>query len=154
GERALYPERFYRLAFAAAAGSDARGGGSATPRAAALYLPAIDIAGTGWQGSAMAFAELLEGELRAADRLLAAVLAEGRFRTVVVVVDPGRRGGREGRALWWRASGCGHAGDAAAPGGAGSSGLATVTPAAIGGGLFRATGLPQSAELPVPPPLC
>jgi len=56
------------------------------------------------------------------------------------------RGGTEGRVLLWRASGCGPR-PAAAP-------LAALAPAEIGAALFRAAGLPQSDELPPPPPLC
>src|SRR5204862_5332254 len=49
-ERALYPERFYRIAFAGAA---APASAVAAPRAAALYLPAVDIAASGWRGGAV-----------------------------------------------------------------------------------------------------
>jgi hypothetical protein len=139
-ERALLPERFYRLAFAAEAASG--------PRAAALYLPALDLAADGWQGGEVAFAELLAAELGAADRLLGDLLGRAEWGTVVVVVDPGRRGSAEGRAFLWRRSGCG-AGRSAASAAAGE-----VSPEALAAGLFRAAGLPQSAELPAPPAVC
>jgi len=143
GERALLPERFYRDAFA----RDAR-----QARVAALYLPAVDIAADGWQGGEIAFAELMEAELQAADRLLRDLLAGGDWGTVLVVVDPGRRGGGEGRALLWRRDACGtRAGDATATG---TESTAKVRPAELASGLFRAAGLPQSGELTAPLGVC
>jgi hypothetical protein len=135
-DRAIVPDRFYREAF--------RDGLAAAPRAAALYLPGLDIAADGWQGGDVAFADLVRAELGEADRLLAAALdgSAGTIGTVVVVVDPGRRRqGGEGRALLWRRAGCG-----------GSAGRLRAEQ--IASGLLRALGLPQSAELPPPPGAC
>ncbi len=137
-ERALLPDRFYRRMFEERLGQ--------SPRAAALYLPGIDIAADGWTGGDVAFADLVRAELTAADRLVAGAL-EG-FGTVAVVLDPGRRTGSssaregEGRVLIWRRTGC-----------AGASGE-EIEPAAVASGLLRALGLPQSGELPPPPAGC
>jgi hypothetical protein len=140
-ERALRPDAFYREAFRRNVGREGR-----APKAAALYLPGLDIAATGWTGGDVALADLVRGELVAADQLLATSL-EG-FGTVAVVLDPGRRRpGGEGRIVFWRRSGCGAA---AQPGGK----PPRVTPEAVAAGLLRALGLPQSAELPAPPPGC
>jgi hypothetical protein len=119
----------------------------AMPRAAALYLPGLDIAASDWRGGDLAFADLVRDELRAADRLLAAALAQPGWGIVAVVLDPGRRrgvtgGGVGGRLLLWRRG--------AACGG----GPANTTPEAVTAGLLRTLGLPQSAELPLPPPQC
>jgi hypothetical protein len=131
-QRALLPDRFYREVFAR--------GLAAEPRAAALYLPALDIAGDGWRGGDVAFADLVRSELAETDRLLARAL-DG-VGTVAVVLDPGRRRqGGEGRVILWRRQGCG-AGRQAAP------------PEAVASGLLRALGLPQSEELPPPPAGC
>jgi len=138
-QRALLPERFYRDAFARDAARQAR--------AAALYLPAVDIAADGWRGGEVAFAELVAAELQAADRLLGELVAGGEWGTVLVVIDPARRGGGEGRALLWRRGGC-------AAGAGGADVAEAVRPEALAAGLFRAAGLPQSAELPAPPELC
>ncbi|HET9767668.1 MAG TPA: hypothetical protein VFS60_12515 [Thermoanaerobaculia bacterium] len=138
-DRALLPERFYRDAFARDAARQAR--------AAALYLPAVDIAADSWRGGDVAFAELVAAELQAADRMLSELLAGGEWGTVLVVIDPGRRGGGEGRALLWRRGGCN------ANAGGADAGEA-VRPEALAAGLFRAAGLPQSAELPAPPEIC
>jgi hypothetical protein len=129
---ALLPDAFYREAAAREA--------SRRPRALALYLPAIDLAADNWIGGDVALSDLIEAELTAADRLLAALLAGEPFGTVLVVVDPGRRAAGEGRALLWRAAGC--------------AGEASLPPQALAAGLFRAAGLPQSAELPLPPDAC
>jgi len=135
-DRALIPDRFYREVFAQKL--------AAAPRAAALYLPGLDIAADGWKGSDVAFADLVRSELLAADRLLARAVAEAG--TVAVVFDPGRRRtGGEGRIVLWRRSGCG------AP--ATSPDTRTV-PEAIASALLRAAGLPQSEELPLPPAGC
>ncbi|HEX4966464.1 MAG TPA: hypothetical protein VF173_36990 [Thermoanaerobaculia bacterium] len=131
-DHAVLPDRFYREVFARHLGT--------APRAAALYLPGLDIAAAGWQGSDVAFADLVRSELGATDRLLAGAL-EG-VGTVVVVLDPGRRReGGEGRMIVWRRSGCSGARGATAPEGAAAA-------------LLRALGLPQSAELPPPLPGC
>lgn len=133
-EQALRPDALYR---AVAAGEAARGAALV-----ALYLPGADIAADGWRGSALALADLVRGELAAADRWLAE--AGAGFGTVALVVDPGRRReGGEGRLLLVsRAADCTGAG--AGP----------IAPEEIGAALFRAAGLPQSAELPEPPPQC
>ncbi len=145
--RALLPDRFYRevLAERLAAGDP--------PRAAALYLPGLDIAAARWRGGDVAFADLLRGELWATDALVARLLAGdgnpeggGGIGTVAVVLDPGRRrsGGAGRILLWrrdWRRAGC-------RPVEAGA-----VSPEAVAAGLLRALGLPQSAELPSPPGL-
>jgi hypothetical protein len=132
-DRALLPDLFYRRAFATLLATK--------PRAAALYLPGLDIAADGWRGGDVAFADLVRHELIATDRLLAASL-EG-VGTVAVVVDPGRRRtGGEGRVLLWRRSGCRTRAEA------------TVAPEAVASALLRALGLPQSEELPPPPPIC
>ena len=132
-ERALLPDRFYRQVFE-------RWASEAQPVAAALYLPALDLAADGWRGGEVAFADLVRSELAESDRLLAGQL--GRWDTVAVVFDPGRRtsGGR-GRVLLWRRAGC--------------SGLATeLAIGSLSSGLLRDLGLPQSAELPPPPQGC
>ncbi|MEA2694547.1 MAG: Type phosphodiesterase / nucleotide pyrophosphatase, partial [Acidobacteriota bacterium] len=138
-DRALLPDRFYRQAF--------ERGLLSRPRAAALYLPGLDIAADGFRGSGLAFADLLRAELAAADGLLGRALgSEGGIGTIVVVLDPGRRSrGGEGRVILWRRAGCPGAGTA--PGG-----RFTIESAASA--LLRAAGLPQSAELPEPPDGC
>jgi len=136
-DRALIPDRFYREVFTARLA-----GG---PRAAAVYLPGLDIAAAGWQGGDVAFADLVRAELQAADRMLAQ--APAGVGTVAVVLDPGRRrAGGEGRVLLWRRAGCAGAGPAGTK--------PAVTPEAVASALLRALGLPQSAELPPPPPGC
>jgi hypothetical protein len=136
-ERSVRPDEFYRRVFASRLALPA-----SPPRAAALYLPALDIAAAGWPGSDLAFADLMRAELAAADRLLARALAQPGWGSVAVVFDPGRRRrGSGGRVLLWQRRGCG-------------AGSADVTPEAIAAGLLRTLGLPQSAELPPPPPQC
>jgi hypothetical protein len=134
-QRALIPDRFYRQVFEREMARQ--------PRAAALYLPALDIAADGWQGGGVAFADLVRSELRAADLLLGRSLAG--VGTVVVVLDPGRRrhagGGRI--VLWRRGVRCG-----ARPG------ASVVEPEAVASALLRALGLPQSEQLPAPPAAC
>jgi hypothetical protein len=134
GERALLPDIFYRRIF------EERLPG--LPRAAALYLPGLDIAADGWRGGDVAFADLVRAELAAADGLLAGGL-QG-FGTVVVVLDPGRRReGSEGRVLIWRREGCGEVRE-----------RSEILPEAVASALLRALGLPQSRELPPPPDGC
>ncbi|HEV8238835.1 MAG TPA: alkaline phosphatase family protein [Thermoanaerobaculia bacterium] len=167
--RALLPESFYRQAFKPEA--------LFQPHASALYLPAVDLAADGWAGGEVAFADLLAAELGETDRMLGEVLAMGEgsraWGTVVVVFDPGRRGGGEGRALLWRRDACGArsaittAGrsdaanvDESTAAGSGeavamaSRAVETVRPEELASGLFRAAGLPQSGELPAPPGVC
>jgi hypothetical protein len=146
-DRALLPDRFYRQAFERRLGQ--------RPRAAALYLPGLDIAADGFRGSALAFADLLRAELAATDGLLSRVLAgtdgNDRIGTIVVVLDPGRRArGGEGRAILWRRAGC--PGSGTVPGRVG--GMGRLTPESVAAALLRAAGLPQSAELPDPPAGC
>ncbi|HEV2852809.1 MAG TPA: hypothetical protein VHC97_08390 [Thermoanaerobaculia bacterium] len=135
-ERALRPDRFYRQVFAR--------GLAKAPRAAALYLPGLDIAADGWRGGGVAFADLVRSELAETDRLLARAL-DG-VGTVAVVLDPGRRRpGGQGRVILWRRQGrlqgC-------------TAGRAATTPEAVASALLRALGLPQSEELPAPPAGC
>ncbi|HSM13761.1 MAG TPA: alkaline phosphatase family protein, partial [Thermoanaerobaculia bacterium] len=85
-ERAVLPDRLSL----ALAGQEAGGGA----RALAVYLPALDLLAADWGGGPEPFAELVRIELVAADRLVGALSG---FGTVVVVVDPGRRGGEQGR---------------------------------------------------------
>jgi hypothetical protein len=128
----LLPDAFYRRLLRDEA---ARG-----PRMAVVYLPALDLVAAGWSGGEVAFGDLLHAELAAADRLLGELLADGEWGTVLVVVDPGRRGAGEGRALLWRRAGC--------------AGRGEVRPVELAAALFRAAGLAQSAELPPPPASC
>ena len=135
-ERALRPDRFYREVFTRGLASQ--------PRAAALYLPGLDIAAAGWRGGGVAFADLVRSELTETDRLLARSL-DG-VGTVAVVLDPGRRqAGGEGRVILWRhrgrLEGC-------------TAGRGAVSPEAVASALLRALGLPQSEELPAPPAGC
>mgnify|MGYP003429209640 FL=1 len=74
---------------------------------------------------------------------------------MIVVLDPGRRNGKEGRVLIARSPG------AAVPDPAVSRPAAcrmeaglTVVPEALASALIRSLGLPQSAELPEPPAFC
>jgi hypothetical protein len=135
-DRALRPDRFYREVFLRRM--------AGAPRAAALYLPGADIAADGWRGGDVALADLVRAELRETDRLLARSLAG--VGTVVLVLDPGRRRqGGQGRVILWRTAGC------AGPAG----GVRTrIAPETVAAALLRALGLPQSAELPAPPPGC
>jgi hypothetical protein len=135
-ERSVRPDEFYAQVFA-----ERLSHMETTPRAAALYLPGLDIAAAGWHGGGVAFADLVRTELAAADRLLARAMAQPGLGAVAVVLDPGRRRGGGGRVLLWQRRGCGAAGD-------------ETTPEAITAGLLRTLGLPQSAELPPPPAQC
>jgi hypothetical protein len=132
-DRALLPDRFYRDVFARRM--------AAAPRAAALYLPALDIAADGWRGGDVALADLVRSELRRTDEMLARAL--NGVGTVAIVLDPGRRReGGEGRVILWRKGGCT------------GSARAAIRPEAVAAALLRALGLPQSEELPAPPPGC
>lgn len=135
-QRAFAPDRFHRDVMAAATAR------SAAPRATALYLPGLDLAADGWTGNAVAWSDLVRGELRAADALLPAL---GDIGTLVLVFDPGRRGGLEGRVLLWRRGGCATAAQES---------TSSVEPEALASGLFAALGLPRSRELPVAPAIC
>ncbi|HYG64631.1 MAG TPA: hypothetical protein VEL74_18775 [Thermoanaerobaculia bacterium] len=160
-DRALRPDLFYREAFLRGLHASAPGASPSAmaPRAAALYLPGLDIAADGWSGGAVAFADLVREELVAADGVLARALAAGtagapgdEVGTIAVVFDPGRRReGGEGRILLWRRAGC-----SGAAGGAGDAGARRpeTSPEAVAAALLRAAGLPQSAELPAPPAGC
>jgi hypothetical protein len=143
--RAVLPDRFYREV--------ARIEAAKRPQAMALYLPAIDLMAEGWIGGDVALADLVRAELEETDALVAG-LAEG-LGTMIVVLDPGRRNGKEGRVLIARFPG------AAVPDPAGSAPAAcrmaaglTVTPETLASALIRSLGLPQSAELPEPPAFC
>ncbi len=131
--RAFAPDRFYRAAFSS--------GLLLRPKAAALYLAALDIAADGWPAGSLAFGDRVRAELLATDRLIES--ARGGFDTVAIIVDPGRRGGEEGRIVLWRAAGC-----------RGTEASSSIEPEALAAGLMRALGLPQSAELPTPPKAC
>ena len=138
--RAVRPDRFYR--------ETARREAARQPQAMALYLPAVDLLAEGWIGGDVALADLVRAELEETDRLIAE-LAPGAG-TLLVVLDPGRRNGSEGRVLIVRS-----------PGPAGSprfecrtEGVLEVEPGAIASALMRALGLPQSAELSEPPAFC
>jgi hypothetical protein len=132
--RAVLPDRFYREA--------ARRELPQAPRALALYLPAADLLAEGWIGGDVALADLVRTELAEADSLLSAL--GGEFGTLIVVLDPGRRGGQEGRVLIARSTSCTPRGGIAPE----------TTPEAVAAALLRALGLPQSAELPEPPAFC
>jgi hypothetical protein len=139
-DRAILPDRFYRQVFARHLGT--------SPRAAALYLPGLDLAAAGWRGGDVAFADLVRSELAATDRLLAGSL-DG-VGTVILVLDPGRRKeGGEGRILLWRRAGCAGIGA-----GTLELGRTKTSPEAVASALLRALGLPQSSELPLPLPGC
>jgi hypothetical protein len=127
-ERAVRPDLFYLEA--------ARTALARAPRAVALYLPGLDIAADGWQGSDVAFGDLTRALLVEVDRLVAA--AEG-IDTVVLVADPGRRQSGEGRVVVLR-RGC--------------AGEGATRPEAVASSLLRALGLPQSDELPPPVETC
>jgi hypothetical protein len=129
-ERALEPDRFYREV-ARLAGGEAR--------AIALYLPAADLAAALDDAGGDALAELVRRELIEADRLIGELVPG--FGAVAVVLEPGRRGGREGRALIWN----GRCAAAARP---------RLAPAQVAAALLRAAGLPRSLELPEPPAFC
>jgi hypothetical protein len=136
-ERAVRPDEFYRQVFGAGLWRP-----GSPPRAAALYLPGLDIAALGWRGGDVAFADLVRADLAAADRLLARAMTQPGWGAVAVVLDPGRRRSRGGgRVLLWQRRGC-------------AAGPEETTPEAITSGLLRTLGLPQSAELPPPPAQC
>jgi hypothetical protein len=144
-ERALTPDRFYREATARAlAGPD-------PPRAAAVYLPGLDIAADLWRGPGLAFADLVREELARTDAFVARALAAQRTGTVAVVLDPGRRAGAggEGRVLLWRRGGCG-----GEPGDGARLAAEKVPAGAVASGLLAPLGLAASAELPPPPAIC
>ncbi|MGE5234582.1 MAG: hypothetical protein ACM3OB_10775 [Acidobacteriota bacterium] len=135
-DKALLPDAFYLDVFAR------RLAAASPPRAAALYLPGLDIAADGWRGSGVAFADLVRLELVAVDHLLANGLRG--VGTVALVLDPGRRGGAEGRIVLWRAGGCRDV----------PAADRRIAPEQVAAALLRALGLPQSAELPEPPAGC
>jgi hypothetical protein len=176
-ERSATPDEFYARVFAESLAAP-----GAPPRAAALYLPGLDIAAAGWRGGDVAFADLVRAELGAADRLLGRALAQPGWGSVAVVLDPGRRrrgggtSGGAGRVLLWQRRGCGGPGSGAELGAgaapaalagraeaarragpaeaAASAASAEIAPEALAAGLLRTLGLPQSAELPPPPVQC
>jgi len=133
-DRALLPDRFYREVFSRRM--------TENPRASALYLPGIDIAADGWRGGDVALADVVRAEMRETDRSLARSLAG--VGTVAVVLDPGRRREEgEGRVILWRRSGCSR-----------GTKPVRIAPESVAAALLRALGLPQSEELPAPPPGC
>lgn len=131
---ALLPDEFYRSAFVS--------GLAHTPgvRSAALYLPGLDIGSGLTEVGPSAQAELVGWQLKALDELLAR--EAGKFGAWLLIFDPGRRGGREGRLLVRPARAC------VMPG------AAPIGPEEIGSLIMRLQGLPQSQELPEPPSLC
>lgn len=159
-EHALLPDAFYTRIFES---RTAALRGAPLPALAALYLPGLDIAAAGWNGSDLAYSDLVRRELRRVDALTvgaggapgpsapvrpgAAGEQDSReaLDTLIVVFDPGRRrSGGEGRILVWRRQGCGGGAPPAAP----------VLPGAVAAALLRVLGLPQSRELPAPLPGC
>jgi hypothetical protein len=130
-DKAILPDRFVRAL--------ARDELAAGVRALAVYLPALDLLAQEPGVGRQAFAELVHEQLVETDALVAEL--EKEDGAVVVVFDPGRRGGEQGRALIWN-------------GGCAAETRPVVTPEAIAPALLRALGLPQSAELPDPPDFC
>src|SRR4029453_8551407 len=123
-ERAVRPDLFYLGAMRQSLAS--------SPHAAALYLPGLDIAAADWQGSDVAFGDLVRSVLLKVDRLIGEA---GDYRTVALVADSGRRGGGEGRVLLLR-RGCG--------------GESTIRPEAGGSFFLGALGLPKGGGTPRP----
>lgn len=158
-EGALRPDAFYRDALRQGLA------GEPATKAAALYLPGLDIAASGFGGGAApagldslgsaAFGELLRWQLRAVDELIART--GGSFETAIVIFDPGRRSGgaapagapaggaeRRGAMLILRPGTCRPPDPAAPP----------LAPGAAAAAAMRVLGLPQSLELPPPPAAC
>ena len=129
--RAVLPDRW--------AAELARRESAAEARVVAVYLPALDLIAAGSRLAEPQLAELAAATLGEVDRLVADLSRAAG--TTIVVVDPGRRGGAEGRALVGR-PGCG------------AGARPWLEPAAVASGLLRASGLPQSRELPEPPGFC
>lgn len=116
--------------------------GGSLPRVLALYLSAPDVLAQAPEISPVAWTDLLRDELLRLDRFVDFAL-QGGEASLLVVFDPGRRRpGSEGRALWWtpkcQVSDLGRA----------------LEVEELGSMLFRAAGLPQSAELAEPPAIC
>lgn len=130
-ERAVLPDRF---ASALAVEESAAGA-----RAVAVYLPGLDLLADGWSGGQQAFSEMVRLSLVEADALIGELAKSAG--TLVVLFDPGRRGGGEGRALVAR-EGCA------------AEARPRLEPAQAAAALARAAGLPQSRELPEPPSFC
>ena len=130
-DKAILPDRFARRV--------ARDEAAAGVRALAVYLPALDLLAQDPEVSRQAFAELVREQLVETDALVGE-LTRGDG-AVVVVFDPGRRGGEQGRALIWT-------------GGCAAETRPEIAPEAIAAALLRSLGLPQSAELPAPPAFC
>lgn len=132
-DRAILPDRFYRAAAVRSLGV------TGTPRVVALYQPSLDILAEDWTGGDVSLADLVRVQLHEVDGWIGELSEE--VTTILVVFDPGRRGGGEGRSFLWR-RGC--------------QGVASgvIAPEALGALLLRAAGLPQSRQLPEPPPVC
>ena len=114
---------------------------SSSPRAAAVYLSGLDIAAAKMDLGAVAHGDLVRRQLQAVDALVGELTADSSPATLVLVVDPGRRGGRHGHVMIRRPEGC-----------AGTD--AVLSAEEIGAAVIRALGLPQSRELPQPPAGC
>jgi hypothetical protein len=144
--RAVLPDRFYRAA--------ARREATRQPQAMAIYLPAVDLLAEGWIGGDVALADLVRTELEETDDLIGE-LAQGAG-VLVVVLDPGRRSGREGRVIFASLGGAPAPGESTgtASFSCRAGGEMEVEPGAIASAMMRSLGLPQSAELPEPPALC
>lgn len=108
-------------------------------RAVSAYLPALDLVAAAGALPGDGLREWVDRELAESDAFVGELAS--RATTLVVVFDPGRRGGGEGRAVVVRA-GC-TAGERPSLDGREVAAL-----------LARAAGLPQSAELPEPPAFC
>jgi len=120
-----------RLALAELASADAR--------FVAVYLPALDVLAGGAPESGDGIEAIRESELARLDALVGA--ARPTAASIVVVFDPGRRGGSEGRLLL--------VGPPCA-----DEGRRRVEPLELGSLVARLAGLPQSRELTDPPPVC
>ncbi|MEM1203603.1 MAG: hypothetical protein AAGN66_10280 [Acidobacteriota bacterium] len=136
-DKALRPDALYRAAFRLGLRD------LGAPRAAALYLPGLDIAAGLADPGTVAMGDLVRRQLGAVDRLVAET--GDTFDTVLLIFDPGRRGDDEGRAVLWHRDGCVPQASASA---------ADLSAQGLGAAALRALGLPQSREIPEPPGAC
>lgn len=113
---------------------------ASTPRLVAAYLSGLDVLAPRMGAHTLAWGDLVRKQLGRVDAVLRSVLASQH--TVVVVFDPGRRGGNEGGLLWQ------------SPGCSPKALEQPLDPVHIGSALFRMAGLPQSLEIPEPPAFC